>query len=181
VLPIYQADGWVRLYAASYAGLASWYRHESVRSVFRELAPALAQMGTVSRYALLSMFEVAGAAHCPDPRFEPVLPPARRAPSPAPQVSSPSVRRRVELQVVPARAAQDADEPLVLEDAKHRYFGVDNMGDINLYRRVNKSTRSTTFLVVQTVGQDGQGKPVVRGSQHISESDARKAMVRMAG
>jgi hypothetical protein len=170
---------WTRLYAAVFERLTAWHRHTSVRSAVSHLGEMLLRQGNASRQAWLSMCEVAMVdALVPEPRYEPVLPSPTHPRSS--QASSPSVPRRADLQVVPARAAQDADE-LILEDGQYRYFAIDNIGEVNLYRRVNKSTRSISFLVVQRVGEDREGKPVVRGSQHTAESDARRAMVRLAG
>jgi hypothetical protein len=118
---------------------------------------------------------------CPEPTYTPLFPAPTRSVSS--QASTPSSKPPLALRAAPmlTSANEDADEPLVLEDAQYRYYAVASQGEVNLYRRVSKATRSTTFMVIQTVGQDGRGKPQVRGSQHTSESDARRAMVRLAG
>jgi hypothetical protein len=179
VLPTYGADGWVRLYAESYRGLQVWYRHESVRQVFRELGPWVAPQSSISRYQLLSALEVAGAGACPSPAFAPVLPPAT-ARRPAPQQSfGASVRRRAELQAVPPRSPQ-LDEPL-MEDGQYRYYSVDERGRFTLFRRESKATGTSNYLMTQRLGEDRNGKPLVKGRQFVNEGEARKEMVRLAG
>jgi hypothetical protein len=81
VVPVYGADGWNRVYASVYQTIQSWYRRPGVQQVFAEAAPAIAMQKRLSRYALLTLLEVAGAGLVPAPCFDTVLPPARREPS----------------------------------------------------------------------------------------------------
>lgn len=91
-----RAAYWPSLYAESVRGLTAWYKHPAVKTVFAQVAPAIAQQRSVSRYAMLSMLEHANAYVCPPPHFVPVLPPARPtqsvAASPAAQVRSDAVK-----------------------------------------------------------------------------------------
>jgi len=178
VLPIYGPDGWTRLYAASFAGLQSWYRYQSVQLVFRELAPAIAQQATVSRYQLLSMLEMAGAGQTPEPRFEAVLAPARRKQTLIVPGKSRSKAGRVGAES--AMAQTQEGEETAYEDSTYRYYMVDDQGKLMLSRRIKKTTGAVSFVVIHVVGEDKAGKPIVRGGEFLTEAAARREMEKMA-
>jgi hypothetical protein len=171
---------WCKLYAAVYERLTVWHRYTSVRSTVSHLAEMLLRQGTTSRQAWLSMCEVALVdALVPEPSYSPIFPSPTR---PSSQSSNRLFTPQGLLRDVPTpkAATADADEQLVMEDRQYRYYAMDGLGEVNLCRRVDKATRSVTYIVTKTVAMDRQGRPQVRGSQHDSESAARRAMIRLA-
>jgi hypothetical protein len=191
VLPCYGSDGWVRIYAESYRGLIEWYRHASVRAIFRELGPWVAQQESVSRYALLSALDQAGAGLCPDPTFHPVLPPARRSPAPssAPaKASSRPARLQIEIPAMPrakSHATAGDDRPAVYsstrplhEDAHRRIFALDYDGERSLYRIQTKATGRSIYVLARDGASDGNGKARLQTEDYGTEFEARRHMRR---
>jgi hypothetical protein len=189
VLPLYGQDGWLRIYASAFAGLSSWYRHGSVQHVFRELGAWIAEQGSVSRYALLSAFELAGAGLCPDPRFEPVLPPARRSTTPAPkQASSRTAPLRIEIPPMPRAKSQASvgdDAPAryssttpLHEDAKRCIYALDFDGERSLYRILSKATGRSIYVLARDGVSDGNGRSKLDTEEYGTEFEARRHMRR---
>jgi hypothetical protein len=177
VLPFFGQDGWVRIYSEAFRGLSEWYRHGSVRDTLATLAPWVVAQRSVSRFQLLSAFEVSGACHWPDPTFQPVLPPARRQPTPAPASSRPS-QRRVEAPAEP-RSSQ-GEGSLLREDARYRFYGLDGAGDANIFRRESKATGESRYLVSEVIGQGRDGKQHLKWHEFGSVSGARGELARLA-
>jgi hypothetical protein len=179
MLPVYGHDGWTRIYAEAFRGLQQWYRHGSVQAVFREISPAIAQQRTITRWQLLSLFELAGASLTPEPRFATVLPPARRSTKPAPaQASSRPTQHRVEAQAV--SSSSQGEESLLREDARYRYYGLDGMGNSNIFRRENKATGESRYMVSEVLGNDRTGKQRIKWHAFVSVSAARGELARLA-
>jgi hypothetical protein len=186
VLPLYDQGGWTRLYAASFQGLQQWYRNGGVQHIFRELGPWVAQQVSISRYALLTALELAGAGLAPDPHFEVPLPPPRRAPTPAPaQASSRSSQRRAETQAAPLAALADGDAPAVYsnvtpahEDSRLRIYALDHDGDRALYRIQTKATGRSIYALVGDGVDGGIGKARLQTEEFGTEFEARRHMRR---
>jgi hypothetical protein len=160
---------WTRLYAHVFERLTAWHRHQSVRSAVAAIGEMLLRQRETSRSAFLSMVEVCLVdALVPEPVYSPVFPAAtRQSPS---QASPRPLSALVELR----------DAPL-WEDETFCYYAVDSLGTSTMYRRENKSTRSVSFMVIRGYGNDLEGRPQVRGSEHATEAAARRAMSSLAG
>jgi hypothetical protein len=124
MLPVYGADGWVRVYAESYRALKSWFSYPQVRAVFREVAPVIANQRRLSRHALHALYHESGAATCPAPSIETVMPSPRRQATPVqvPAISA-YLRPRTELRPVPT-ASQRAD----IDDGEPSYSATVPLG-----------------------------------------------------
>ena len=127
----------------------------------------MAQQGTVSRFALLSALELAGAGLCPESTFEAVLPPARR-----------SNQRRVAAQSAP-RASQ-GDGRLLREEARVRSYAVCGTGELGSFRRDSTATGVSRFVLGQALGEDGAGKSCVKWHEFRTETAARIEFDRLA-
>lgn len=84
-------EWWERLYTESLRGLQAWYRQPAVQSSLSAMAPALARAGSLTRWAMLSLFEAGGVGTIPDPHWSPIISPTRYMPG----TSSRVVPRRV--------------------------------------------------------------------------------------
>jgi hypothetical protein len=73
-------EWWERIYTESLRGLQAWYRQPAAQRSLSAMAPTLARAGSLSRWAMLSLFEAGGVGSIPDPYFCPMISPARYMP-----------------------------------------------------------------------------------------------------
>jgi len=66
---------WLKLKAASFAALTSWYRHSSVSAAVMTLGERLLREGEVSEYGFQSLLSALVVQHLPEPNY-PVIPPS---------------------------------------------------------------------------------------------------------
>jgi len=174
---------WTRLYAHVFERLTAWHRHQSIRSAISAIAEMLLRQRSASRQAWLTMVEI-GLVEllCPEPVYTPLLPspPPPRSSQASARSFTPSAALRVAPLARASGATADAEESL-WDDRQHRYYSVDERGRFTLFRRECKASGANDFLLTERVGEDVEGRPVMRGSRFGKESEGRKALARLAG